>query len=366
MGRRAAWRRPEPGHFITPPPGVCNPRAGRATPVARRAPEQSRLAGGCGEGTRERPAGPALLQLSMTNIRMIGVPLDFGASRRGVEMGPAALRIAEMAESLRNIGHRVTDVGDITVPQRATIPLEVAGRGFLPLITKVCEQLAEETADAVAEGEVPLVLGGDHSLVAGSFAGAARHFRARGERLGCIYLDTHGDLHTPETSLTGNVHGMPLAHLLGHGDERFRTIAGREPALSARDLALVGIRDLDEPEREAVRAWGVTCFTMRDIDELGLREVMRRAIAVATASTDRLWVSCDMDWVDPKDAPGVGTPVRGGATYREAHLAMEMLCDTGKLVGLDVVETNPILDERNRTAELAVQLAKSAFGHRII
>jgi arginase len=159
---------------------------------------------------------------------------------------------------------------------------------------------------------------------------------------------------------------MPLAHLLGHGDERFRTIAGREPALSARDLALVGIRDLDEPEREAVRAWGVTCFTMRDIDELGLREVMRRAIAVATASTDRLWVSCDMDWVDPKDAPGVGTPVRGGATYREAHLAMEMLCDTGKLVGLDVVETNPILDERNRTAELAVQLAKSAFGHRII
>jgi arginase len=145
-----------------------------------------------------------------------------------------------------------------------------------------------------------------------------------------------------------------------------RCIAGREPALLPRDLALVGIRDLDEPEREAIRSWGITCFTTRDIDEHGLREVMRRAIAVATASSDRLWVSCDMDWVDPKDAPGVGTPVRGGATYREAHLAMEMICDTGKLVGLDVVETNPILDERNRTAELAVQLAKSAFGHRII
>jgi arginase len=302
----------------------------------------------------------------MTRIRMIGVPLDFGASRRGVEMGPAALRIAQMAESLREIGHAVTDVGDIPVPERATVLPELAGRGFLPIITHVCEQLADETADAVAEGEVPLVLGGDHSLVAGSFAGAARHYAQSGQRLGCIYLDAHGDLHTPETSLTRNVHGMPLAHLLGHGDERMRCIAGREPALLPRDLALVGIRDLDEPEREAIRSWGITCFTTRDIDEHGLREVMRRAIAVATASSDRLWVSCDMDWVDPKDAPGVGTPVRGGATYREAHLAMEMICDTGKLVGLDVVETNPILDERNRTAELAVQLAKSAFGHRII
>lgn len=297
---------------------------------------------------------------------MIGVPLDFGASRRGVEMGPAALRIAEMAESLRLIGHRVTDVGDVPVPQRATVPLEIAGRGFLPLITRVCEQLADETADAIAEGEVPLVLGGDHSLVAGSLAGAARHFAARGEQIGCVYLDTHGDLHTPGTSLTGNVHGMPLAHLLGHGDERLRTIAGSAPALSPRHLALVGIRDLDEPERQAVRDWGITCFTMREIDEHGLREVMRRAIAVATAASDRLWASCDMDWVDPADAPGVGTPVRGGATYREAHLAMEMIADTGKLVGLDLVETNPVLDERNRTAELAVQLAKSAFGHRII
>jgi arginase len=297
---------------------------------------------------------------------MIGVPLDFGASRRGVEMGPAALRIAQMAESLRTIGHSVTDVGDVAVPQRATIPAEVAGRGFLPLITRVCEELADETADAIAEGEVPLVMGGDHSLVAGSLAGAARHFGAGGEAVGCIYLDTHGDLHQPTTSLTGNVHGMPLAHLLGHGDERLRSIAGAKPALDPRHLALVGIRDLDPPERVAIREWGINCFTMRDIDEFGLREVMRRAITVATASSDRLWVSCDMDWVDPSDAPGVGTPVRGGATYREAQLAMEMIADTGKLVGLDLVETNPVLDERNRTAELAVQLAMSAFGHRII
>ncbi|HEY2064767.1 MAG TPA: arginase [Gemmatimonadaceae bacterium] len=302
----------------------------------------------------------------MTTIRMIGVPLDFGASRRGVEMGPAALRIARMAESLRELGHHVTDVGDIVVPERATIPAEIAGRGFLPFITKVCEELAAETADTVAEGAVPLVLGGDHSLVAGSLAGAARHFATRGESVGCVYLDTHGDLHMPSTSLTGNVHGMPLAHLLGHGDERFRSIAGPKPALSPSRLALVGIRDLDEPERHAIREWGIHCFTMRDIDELGLREVMRRAIAIATSETDRLWVSCDMDWVDPSDAPGVGTPVRGGATYREAQLAMEMVADTGKLIGLDLVETNPVLDERNRTAELAVQLAMSAFGHRII
>jgi arginase len=297
---------------------------------------------------------------------MIGVPLDFGASRRGVEMGPAALRIAQMAESLQLLGHAVTDVGDIPVPQRATIAPELAGRGFLPLITRVCRELADETADAVAEGEVPLVLGGDHSVVAGSLAGAARYYATRGESVGCVYLDTHGDLHTPATSLTGNVHGMPLAHLLGHGDEEFRSIAGTTPALSPSHLALVGIRDLDQPERDAIRAWGITCFTMRDIDEYGLREVMRRAIAIATAETDRLWVSCDMDWVDPDDAPGVGTPVRGGATYREAQLAMEMVHDTGKLVGLDIVETNPVLDERNRTAELAVQLAMSAFGHRII
>lgn len=303
----------------------------------------------------------------MTKIRLMGVPLDFGASRRGVEMGPAALRIAEMAESLRAVGHTVTDVGDIAVPERATIPAAIAGHAFLPIITKVCQELADETEDAIASGEVPLVMGGDHSLVAGSFAGAARHFARKGEHVGCIYLDTHGDLHTAETSLTGNVHGMPLAHLLGHGDEAFRTIAGIEgPALRPEYLALVGIRDLDPPERKAIRDWGIHCFTMRDIDEFGLREVMRRAIEIATAHSKRLWVSCDLDWVDPKDAPGVGTPVRGGATYREAHLAMEMVHDTGMLVGLDLVEVNPILDERNRTADLAVQLAKSVFGHRII
>src|SRR5215217_4648517 len=180
----------------------------------------------------------------MTTIRLMGVPLDFGASRRGVEMGPAALRIAEMAEQLRAVGHVVTDVGDIAVPERATIPAAIAGRAFLPIITRVCEELADEVEDAVSCGEVPVVMGGDHSLVAGSFAGAQRHFAKQGERVGLVYLDTHGDLHTPETSLTGNVHGMPLSHLLGHGDEAFASIAGLgEPALKREYLALVGLRD---------------------------------------------------------------------------------------------------------------------------
>ena len=302
----------------------------------------------------------------MARIRMIGVPLDFGASRRGVEMGPAALRIARLAESLEEIGHEVADVGDIAVPQRATLGPALSGIGFLPVITRVCEQLAAQTADACASGEIPLVIGGDHSLVAGSYAGAARHFAQTGERVGLLYLDTHGDLHTPQSSLTGNVHGMPLAHLLGRGDLGFRRIAGFEPAVRPVDLVLVGLRDLDVPEREAIRGWGLTAYTMRDIDELGLGEVMNRALAQVTASSRRLWVSCDLDWIDPDDAPGVGTPVRGGATYREAHLAMEMIADTGCLVGLDMVETNPVLDERNRTADLAVQLAKSALGGRIV
>ncbi len=296
---------------------------------------------------------------------MIGVPLDYGASRRGVNMGPSALRIARISESLRSLGHTVVDAGDIQVPERATMS-HSSGLDFLPVITRVCEELADATAAAVAQGEVPLVLGGDHSLVAGSLAGAARHFATQGEKVGCLYLDTHADLNLPDASETGNVHGMPLAHLLGRGDERFRSIAGATPALDPSRTALVGIRDLDTFERRVIREWGIPCFTMRDIDELGLREVIGRAIALATHDGARLWVSCDMDWVDPDYAPGVGTPVRGGATYREAQLAMELIADSGQMIGLDIVETNPVLDERNRTAELAVQLAMSAFGHRII
>ncbi len=302
----------------------------------------------------------------MARIRLIGVPLDLGASRRGVDMGPSAVRIARLAPTLRELGHDVEDAGNIDVPERDAIP-DVAGPlGFLEIITQVCRELADTCAKAVADGTVPLVLGGDHSIGAGSVAGVARAYRERGERIGCIWLDAHGDLNTPESTMSGNVHGMPVAHLLGHGDPALVGLCGGGPALDARHTVLVGIRDLDPAEKRHARDWGVTVFTMRDIDERGLRAVMQDALTIAGTGTAGIHVSCDLDWVDPQDAPGVGTPVRGGATYREAHLAMEIIADSGKLVGMDLVEVNPVLDANNRTAELGVGLTASAFGLRIL
>ena len=300
----------------------------------------------------------------MTDIRMIGVPLDFGASRRGVDMGPSALRVAQLAERLRELGHTVADGGNVPVPDRAEFTCR--GAEFLPVIAAVCRGLAERTAAAVRDGALPLVLGGDHSLAAGSVAGVATALAERGGRLGLIWLDAHADIHTPDTSHTGNVHGMPLAHLLGHGDPRLAGIAAPGPAVRPEHVALVGVRDLDLPERRRIRELGVTAFTMRDVDERGLKAVMADALAVASRGTAGVHVSCDVDWIDPSDAPGVGTPVRGGATYREAHLAMELVSDAGLLVGMDVVEVNPVLDRHNRTAELAVDLVASAFGRRIL
>jgi arginase len=210
------------------------------------------------------------------------------------------------------------------------------------------------------------VLGGDHSLGAGSVAGVATAFAERGERIGLIWLDAHGDINTPSSSLSGNVHGMPVAHLLGHGDPAMVNLATPAPAVRAENTVIVGVRDLDPAEREHARLFGLRMYTMRDVDERGLRDVMREAIAIATSGTAGFHVSCDADWIDPSEAPGVGTPVRGGATYREGHLAMELVADTGKLVSMDVVEINPVLDQMNRTAELCVGLATSAFGLRIL
>jgi arginase len=211
-----------------------------------------------------------------------------------------------------------------------------------------------------------VVLGGDHSLAAGSIAGAAAHLRARKERLGAIWIDAHGDVNTPGTSRSGNVHGMPLAALLGNGDKTMAGIAGGGAALRTSDVSLVGLRDLDLPERNHIKKWGLSAFTMRALDERGVRSVLEDAIKVITAETAGIWVSFDMDVIDPEEAPGVGTAVPGGMTYREAHLAMEMLADTGKIVGLDLVEVNPVLDEGNRTAEIACELILSALGKRIL
>jgi arginase len=311
----------------------------------------------------------------VTRIRITGVPMDLGASRRGVDMGPSALRVADLARRLEALGHVVEEDDDVSAPlpevllHRASAGPSPVG-AFLPSITAVCLDLARVTADAVASGSVPLTIGGDHSIAAGSIAGTAVALGQRNERLGVIWLDAHSDANTPQSSASGNIHGMPLAHLLGHGDPNFAGISaalgGPSPAVLPEHVALVGVRDLDEPERQHLRQWGVATFTMRTIDERGLRSVMQEAIAIAGRDTGGIHVSMDLDWVDPVHAPGVGTPVAGGATYREGHLAMEMVADSGRLTALDVVEVNPVLDSQNRTAELAVGLVLSAFGLRII
>jgi arginase len=299
-------------------------------------------------------------------IRMIGVPLDLGASRRGVDMGPSTLRIAQLAARLEALGHTVEDVGNLRIPDRASLPEIASPLGFLPTIVDVCRDLAAATAQAIREGHAPLVLGGDHSLGAGSVAGVATAFAERGKRLGLLWLDAHGDLNTPTSTLSGNVHGMPVAHLLGYGDSAMAKIACPAPAVRPENVALVGIRDLDPAERDHARDFGIRVFTMREIDERGLKSVMEDALAITSNGTDGIHLSLDADWIDPDEAPGVGTPVRGGATYREAHLAMEMLADTARMASMDMVEINPVLDHYNRTAELAVGLVGSAFGLKIL
>jgi arginase len=300
------------------------------------------------------------------SLRLIGVPLDLGASRRGVDMGPSALRIAGLGAALRGLGYRVEDLGNVNVPQRETLRVDTVDLPELQAITGVCRELAAMTADTVRLGGFPLVLGGDHSLAAGSVAGVATALAEREQRLGLIWLDAHADINTPSTSATGNVHGMPVAHLLGHGDPDFSSLASIRPAVRAEHVAMVGLRDLDPPEQDAIRRLGIAAYTTRDIDERGLHAVMRDAIERVSHGTHGIHVSCDADWIDPSEAPGVGTPVRGGATYREAHLAMEMLADTHRIVSMDFVELNPTLDRHNVTAELGVELIASALGKRTL
>ena len=301
----------------------------------------------------------------MASIALLGVPLDLGASRRGVEMGPSAVRLAKLASRLEQLGHTVVDTGDVPVPTRETLRLE-HGIEFLPTITTVCRDVAKRTATIVRNGQIPLVLGGDHSVAGGSVAGVSTALAERGERLGLIWLDAHADLNTPESTLSGNVHGMPVAHLTGHGDHEMASLAKPSPAVRAANVVIIGARDLDPAERVHAREFGITIYTMRDLDERGLRAILREAIERVSDGTGGIHVSLDLDFVDPREAPGVGTPVSGGATFREAHLAMETLWDTGRLVSMDLVEVNPVLDEVNHTAELAVGLMASAFGQRII
>ena len=300
-------------------------------------------------------------------IRVLGVPLDLGASRRGVDMGPSAVRVAGLEARLEALGHQVTDGGNIRVEIAETQASGNENARYLEEIAGTCTRTAEAVVKTLEEGMTPLLLGGDHSLAAGSISGVAEFYRRRGEKIGVLWIDAHSDINTPETSPSGNVHGMPLAALLGLGPEPLKKIFGYSPKIAAENTVLIGLRDIDAGERDNLRRAGVTeVYTMRDIDERGMRTVMEEALRVAGRGTAGYHVSLDMDWIDPEDAPGVGTPVRGGATYREAHLAMEIVADHGRLLSFEIVEVNPVIDEHNRTADLAVELACSAFGKKIL
>ncbi len=300
-------------------------------------------------------------------IRILGVPLDLGASRRGVDMGPSAVRVAGLEARLEALGHQVTDGGNIRVEIAETQLSGNENARYLQQIAETCGRAAEAVVETLEDGMTPLLLGGDHSLAAGSVSGVAEFYRRREQKIGLLWLDAHSDINTPETSPSGNVHGMPLAALLGLGPEPLKNIFGYAPKIAAENTVLIGLRDIDAGERENLRRAGLAeVYTMRDIDERGMRTVMEEALRAAGRGTAGYHVSLDMDWIDPEDAPGVGTPVRGGATYREAHLAMEIVADHGRLLSFEIVEVNPVIDEHNRTADLAVELACSAFGKKIL
>ncbi|MGI8992398.1 MAG: arginase [Bryobacteraceae bacterium] len=301
-----------------------------------------------------------------SSIAIIGAPLDLGSDRRGVDMGPSALRVANLNKRVAALGYDVEDLGNVAVEQAESLPEGPRDAKYLPQIAAVCERLGEMVVQAASEGKAPLVLGGDHSIAIGTVAGMARVLREKGEKLGLLWIDAHADMNTPESSPSGNVHGMPLACCIGMGPPELTRLFGFSPKTAAQNVALVGVREVDNRERPQVRESGVSVFTMRDIDERGLRPVMDEAIAAVSRGTAGFHLSLDLDFVDPREAPGVGTPVRGGATYREAHLAMEMICDSGNMISMEVVEVNPAIDEVNRTADLAVELVMSALGKKII
>ena len=302
----------------------------------------------------------------MLPVHIIGVSLDLGGNRRGVDMGPSAFRIAGLGERLHALGIQVVDEGDLVAPIPETKASGDPAKKYIREIARVCERLYKAAHAALDKGALPLVLGGDHSLAAGSVAATADFARREGKPLGLIWVDAHGDMNTPSTSGSGNVHGMPLASLLGPEPPELARIGGFSPKGLPEHTVLIGIRNLDEREKEIVRASRVRVFTMKDIDRSGIAAVTEQALALAGAGTSGVHVSFDLDVCDPAIAPGVGTPVKGGLDYREAHMVMEVIADSGLLRALDLVEVNPILDDRNATAILGVELALSALGQKII
>jgi arginase len=300
------------------------------------------------------------------SLSIIGVPLGYGASMAGVDMGPAALRVARLDQRIEALGYEVHDLGDLRLDRPRKSPEPNDKLKYVRQISSACEKLARAVEDVLAGDQLPLVLGGDHSIAIGSFAGVASHFRKRREKLGLIWFDAHADMNTPATSPSGNIHGMPLAALLGYGANELTNVAGFAPKLDPRLCAHVGARDLDAGERELIRKLGMRFFTMREIDERGMATCMNEAIKIASKGTGGYAVTFDVDALDPGDAPGSGTLVRGGLTYREAHLGMEMIAEAGGMCSLEIVEINTALDVNNKTAELGVELILSALGKTIL
>jgi len=302
----------------------------------------------------------------MRAAHVIGVPLDLGGNRRGVDMGPSALRIAGLAERLASLGIRIVDEGDIVTPIPERKAVGDPHKKYIREIARVCDRLYRISLGALHSGGIPVVLGGDHSLAAGSVAATADFLRKDDKPLGLLWVDAHGDMNTPASSDSGNVHGMPLAALLGPEPSELSRIGGFSPKVLPEHTVLIGIRNLDDREKEIVRDSRVHVFTMKDIDRNGIASVVEQALAIAGKDTGGIHVSFDLDVCDPTIAPGVGTPVKGGLDYREAHMVMEIVADSGLLRALDLVEVNPILDDRNTTAVLAAELASSALGQKII
>jgi arginase len=300
------------------------------------------------------------------NVRIIGVPLDLGASRRGTDVGPSALRIAGLGAALRRIGYEVALEEDIPAPAMETRRSEDKHARYKPQILDVCTRLAKRVKEVMDADEFPLVLGGDHSIAMGTVAGTAAHFREKDQSLGLIWFDAHGDMNVPGSSPSGNIHGMPLAHLLGKGDSDLKNILGFSPKVKPENVALIGIRAIDAGERKIIRDSGIHAFTMREIDEHGMATVAKRALEIVSDGTAGFHVSFDVDGCDPTVIPGSGTLVPGGVSFREAHLLMEYVADSGGLQSLEIVELNPFLDERNISAKRALELILSAMGKSIL
>lgn len=295
-------------------------------------------------------------------LSIIGMPMDLGQMRRGVDMGPSAIRYAGINERLKNLFESIDDLGDIPIG-RPEVKLDPdTNLRNLELVAEKNDLLAKELDKVIEQGSFPLILGGDHSIAIGTLAGVAKHYN----NLGVIWYDAHGDLNTAETSPSGNIHGMPLAVSLGIGHPMLTGIGGYSPKIKAENIVIIGARALDEGEKDIIKELGIKTYTMHEIDRLGMTKVMEEAIAYLKDKTDGVHLSLDLDGLDPTDAPGVGTPVNGGISYRESHLAMEMLAESKIITSAEFVEVNPILDDKNKTASVAVALMTSLFGEKLL